>query len=257
MQTGDGLLRTSLCEDVYALAGVQLRTIRERLTRGSEALAQAVGVIFRILYEKQMKSRDLFCNDFECCCAAANDFFRMSEKCEEVVQDIQDECQLPPQAADTLNEQAAALLSLYSSDAVYAAQKTHIFCFQPIDEAISEDLFGPVWLGELTHNELALTLVRTLDDFMEDLEGFLDEIMVQKTVEAQISSSVNFYIKSLLAKSITHNARGSFFADNEKAIDRMRGDIAVIREYFEGLAEDWVTLNRLIESEFDIILRQC
>lgn len=71
---------TSLCEDVYSLAGVQLRTIRERLTRKSEALVQAVGVIFKNLYEKQMTSRDLFLTDFETCCAAANDFVRMSGK---------------------------------------------------------------------------------------------------------------------------------------------------------------------------------
>lgn len=70
-----------------------------------------------------MKSRDLFCQDFETCCAAANDFLRMSEKCEEIVSEIQDECKLSPQAQETLEEQAATLLGLYSSDAVYAAQK--------------------------------------------------------------------------------------------------------------------------------------
>ena len=83
---------TSLCEDVYSLAGVQLRTIRERLTRRSEALVQAVGVIFKNLYEKQMKAREIFCTDLETCCAASNDFIRMSDKCEEIVEEIQEEC---------------------------------------------------------------------------------------------------------------------------------------------------------------------
>jgi hypothetical protein len=83
-QTSEGRLITSLCEDVYSLAGVQLRTIRERLTRKSEALAQAVGVIFKNLYEKQIGCRNNFLQDFETCCAAANDFIRMSEKCEEL-----------------------------------------------------------------------------------------------------------------------------------------------------------------------------
>jgi len=253
-ETAEGRLVTSLCEDVFSLAGVQLRTIRERLTRRSEALVQAVGVIFKNLYEKQINCREKFCTDFETCCAASNDFVRMSEKCEEIVEEIKDECNLTPEATETLEEQTAALLGLYSSDAVYAAQKTHIYIFEPIEEAIFGDIFGEEWLNELTHNELALTLVRTLDDFMEDLEAFLDEVMVQKTVEAQISASVNFYIRCLLVKSSQHNSgRNSYFSDNEKAFARMRGDVNVIREYFEGLADSMPTLVRVIEREFDLL----
>lgn len=253
-ETADGRLVTSLCEDVFSLAGVQLRTIRDRLTRRSEALVQAVGVIFKNLYEKQIECRDNFCVDFETCCAAANDFIRMSEKCEEIITEVQDECNLTPEATETLEEQTAALLGLYSADAVYAAQKTHVYVFEPIEDAIFGDLFGAEWQDELTGNELALTLVRTLDDFMEDLEAFLDEVMVQKTVEAQITSSVNFYVRCLLAKATEHNSgRSSFFSDNEKAIMRMRGDIQVVREYFDGLAESMPTLTRAIEKEFDLL----
>jgi hypothetical protein len=256
IETAEGRLVTSLCEDVYAIAGVQLRTIRERLTRRSEALVQAVGVIFKNLYENQMHSRDLFCSDFETCCAASNDFFRMSEKCEDIMSEIQDECKLSAEATETLEEQSAALLGLYSSDAVYAAQKTHVYCFEPIEEATFADFFGDEWLHELTNNELALTIVRTLDDFMEDLEAFLDEVMVAKALEAQVSSCVNFYIKILLAKSAVHNSsRVSFFGDsnNEKAVRRMRDDITVTREYFEGLAETYPTLSRGIESEYHLL----
>lgn len=215
---------------------------------------QAVGVIFKNLYEKQTKARDNFCVDFETCCAAANDFVRMSDKCEEIVTEIQEECSLSPSAAETLEEQAAAILGLYSSDAVYAAKKTHMYCFEPIEEAIANELFGTEWEDELTHNELALTLVRTLDDFMEDLETFLDEVMVQKAVEAQISSSINFYIKCLLKKASSHNSsKKSYFADNGTAITRMRGDSTVMREYFDGLAETMPTLVRAVEKEFSVL----
>ena len=245
---------TSLCEDVYSLAGVQLRTIRDRLTRRSEALVQAVGVIFKNLYEKQMETRDEFCKDFEECCAASNDFVRMSERCEEIVMDIQEESKLSQEASETLEEQAAALLGLYSGDAVYAAQKTHVYIFAPIEEAIVEDLFGEEWLNEMTSNELALTLVRTLDDFMEDLESFLDEVMVQKCVEAQVQASVNFYVAMIIQKSGEHTSnRNSFFSDNDRALDRMRGDIDVIREYFDGLVESYPTLERVISREFSFL----
>jgi hypothetical protein len=117
---------TSLCEDVYSIAGVQLRTIRERLTRRSEALVQAVDVIFRNLYEKQIGCRNNFLLDFETCCAAANDFVRMSEKCEEVLSEMVAEYRLSPQASEALDAQSDILLGLYSGDAVFAAQKTHV-----------------------------------------------------------------------------------------------------------------------------------
>jgi hypothetical protein len=216
-----------------------------------------VGVIFKNLYEKQIAARDDFLNDLEECCAASNDFVRMSEKCEEIVGEIQDECNLSPEATETLEEQSAALLGLYSGDAVYAAQKTHIYCFEPIEEAIAGELFGPDWQDQLTHNELSLTLVRTLDDFMEDLETFLDEVMVQKTVEAQITASVNFYLKILMTKSANHKSglagATSYFSNVEKAVARMRGDLETMREYFVGLTDSMPTLTRAIEREFAIL----
>jgi Exocyst complex component Sec6 len=170
------------------------------------------------------------------------------------VNEIQSECSLSPIATETLEEQAAAILGLYSGDAVYAAKKTHIYCFEPIEEAIFNELFGTEWEVELTHNELALTLVRTLDDFMEDLETFLDEVMVQRAVEAQISSSINFYIRCMLRKSSLHkDGKKSCFADNAIAVTRMRGDTTVMREYFDGLAETMPTLERVIEKEFTLL----
>lgn len=214
----------------------------------------ATGVIFKNLYEMQIKSRDLFCTDLEECCAASNDFIRMSEKCEEIVEEIKGECELSSSAAFTLEEQANHLLGLYSGDAMYAAMKTCVYVFEPIEAEIFKDLFKAEWEDEMTQNDLALTLIRTLDDFMEDLETFLDEVMLQKTVEAQVMGSVNFYIRALLARATEHNSnRTPFFGHNEKSIGRMRGDVMVIREYFDGLAEGMPTLGRVITKEFEFL----
>jgi hypothetical protein len=253
-QTSDGRLITSLCEDVFSLAGVQLRTIRERLTRGSEALVQAVGVIFRNLYEKQIACRDDFLLDLETCCAAANDFIRMSEKCEEILGEMQDECQLTPAAQDALEEQSAILLGLYSSDAVFAAQKVQIYIFEPIDEAIGAELFGEDWSDNLTHNELALTLVRTLEDFMGDLEIFLDELMMGKAVDAMVIATVNFYIKCLLKKAAAHkDNKKSAFSDNQRALGRIMGDIRIMKDYFGNLASSFPALKRTVDNEFEAL----
>jgi hypothetical protein len=236
------------------LAGVQLRTIRERLTRRSEALVQAVGVIFKNLYEKQIASRNNFLSDFETCCAAANDFIRMSDKCEEILSEMVAECNLSLVASDALDEQSAILLGLYSSDAVFAAQKVHLYIFEPIEEAISEELFSEEWLNDLTHNELALTLVRTMEDFMGDLEVFLDEVMVGKTLDALVTATAMFYLKSILIAAHAHNNnKKPLWSDTKRALDRIRGDITTMKEYFESLAPSYPALGRAIENEFEVL----
>jgi hypothetical protein len=153
----------SLGEDVYSVAGVQLRTIQERLTRRSEALVQAVGVIFKNLNDKQIQYHNNFLHDFETCCAAANDFIRMSEQCEEMIAVLMAECNLTREATEQVEEQASLLLGLYSGDAVFSSQKILVYIFEPIEEAIAEELFTEEWLNELTGNELALTLIKTLE----------------------------------------------------------------------------------------------
>lgn len=253
-KTSEGRIFTSLCEDVFSLAGIQIRTIRERLTRKSEALVQSVGVILKNLYDVQNKARDRFLKDFESCCAASNDFLRMSEKCDSIVSEIRAETTLSPIVMESLEEQAAALIGLYSADAVYAGQSTHVYIFEPIEEAIAADLFGTDWLDDLTHNQLAWTLVRTLEDFMEDLEAFLDEIMVQKVVEALVSASVVFYIKILLGKASKNKSnKDSFFTDNKKALERMAGDITTIKEYVDNLSKNMPSLKRVIDREFEVL----
>jgi len=155
-------LVTSLCEDVFSLASVQVATIRERLSRKSDALVMSVCIIFSHLRTFQMQYRDQFLIDLESCCAAANDFQRMSEKCEDLLQEVISDCNFPEESLRTLQESANEVLNIYSADAVFAAQSAHRYIFEPIGEAIGNSLFAPDWENKLTHNELALTLVKTL-----------------------------------------------------------------------------------------------
>lgn len=252
--TGEGKIYTLLCQDIFGFVGVQLKTIRDHLTRRSEAMVQSVGVIVKTLYDVQVQSRDKFLTDFETCCAASNDFLQMSEAVDDVVAEIRNETSLSPVVMESLQEQSAALIGLYSADAVYAGQKTHVYIFEPIEEAITVDLFGVDWLETMTNNELALTLVRTVEDFMEDLENFLDEFMIQKVVEALVSASVIFYIRSLLGKASLHKSnRDSFFADNRRALDRMSADVAIMKEYFDEQAKSMASLKRIIDREFEVL----
>jgi len=218
-------------------------------------LAFAMSVIFKNLYEKQISSRDSFLKDFETCCAAANDFIRMAERFDVTVFEVKKECNFSPDASLSLDEQSAALIETYSKDAVFAAKKAHTYIFEPIEEAIANDLFGTKWLDELTQNELAFTLVRTLDDFVQDLEKYMDEIMVPKAVEALITASVLFYVNLLLGKSRNHKGKlvGPYFSNIEKALVRMTGDITVLREYFEDLSAKMPVLTSVMDREFEFL----
>jgi len=129
-----------------------------------------------------------------------------------------------------------------------------MYIFKPISEAISEDLFSLKWENDPSNNEAALILTRTLEDFMGDLEHFLDEFMLKKAVNALVRSSVIFYIKCLLEKAEKHNNnRVIAFGDIGQVFDRMFRDIKVIRDYFEGLAEGMPALTKLIEKEFEVL----
>jgi hypothetical protein len=253
-QTSEGRLFTSLCEDVFQLIGVQLRTIRERLTSKSDALVMTVCLVFSQLRAKQLTSRDVFLQSLESCCAAANDFQRMSEQVEDVVQDLIENSDLPEGSVKLIEENCGALVSIYSSDAVFAAQKIHCYVFEPLWDTISKDMFSHAWENEYTHNELALKITHTLDDFMRDLENFLDEFMLKKTVDALVASTVVFYIKCLLLTSEKHSSNKSeYFNDNAIAIERMDRDIKILRQYFDGLAEGMPALSKVVEKEFSVV----
>jgi hypothetical protein len=86
----------------------------------------------------------------------------MSEKCEDLLQEVISDCNFPEESLRTLHESANEVLNIYSADAVFAAQSAHRFIFEPIGDAIGNSLFGAEWESKLTHNELALTLVKTL-----------------------------------------------------------------------------------------------
>ena len=251
-QTTEGRLTTSLPEDVWALAGVQLRTIRERLTKKSTVLVDASSMVFRLMQLKQRETRDQFLVDLETCCAASNDFVRMTDQAEIVLTDLESTTDLSNENRGTLEEVANELMRQYSNDAVYAAQSVHKYVFQPIEEELADHLFQEEW-EKRGQSEMAQTLVRTIEDYMGDIEEWMEEIMVRKAVDALIKASINFYIRRLLLKAGKKGAKESSFIDNQRALTQIGKDIDVIKGYFDGLVETFPALERVIESEFEVL----
>ncbi len=90
---------------------------------------------------------------------------------------------------------------------------------------------------------------------MVDLETFLDEFMLKKTVDALVAATVVFYVKCLLLKSEKHNNnKVPYFGDVAKALERMDRDVKTMKEYFDGLAEGMPALVKVIEKEFSVLL---
>jgi hypothetical protein len=76
----------------------------------------------------------------------------MTEQCEDVLQDLIDQCEFSEKSKGTLGESCNALVALYSGDAVYAAQKAHSYIFEPIYSQIADDFSSAKWETEFTHN---------------------------------------------------------------------------------------------------------
>lgn len=95
------------------------------------------------------------------------------------------------------------------------------------------------------------------DDFIRDLKLFLYEFLLKKALDAIVRSTVVFYIRCLLLKAQKqkhHKKAGRYFNDNEVALRRMAKDVELMRDFFDALAEDDPALNRIIESEFFILV---
>jgi Exocyst complex component Sec6 len=248
-------------------------------------MIQLVTIVFKALYEAQKAHRDQFLGDWECCCAGANDFVDMSDKLEAIADEIRSECTLTQSASESLDNVAGALLNLYTTDSVYAAQKVTYFIFKDIYEAeeITPIFFTVEWLDDLPvsfsfssltsryafscsvnlndptntaklqNNELAEDIVKTINDYMEDIEKYMDEIMVQKFVQAMATRFVNYYIELLLQKSPTHKSGSKpFFDDNKRALDRMNGDVELVKDYFLEITDsENKPLREAIDREFD------
>ncbi len=159
-QKGDMLLVTSLCEDVFSVLRLHLETIQLLLNKNSDTFTRTVCLMFSQLRLKQVKFRGQFLKNLETCCAAANDFQRMAEHCEGLIGDLRG--QVSEASITILEENCNTLVSLFLRDAVFASQMTYKYIFEPIWENIAGDLFGSIWEKELTYNELALKMTKTM-----------------------------------------------------------------------------------------------
>mmetsp|Transcript_13619 Transcript_13619/g.15133 ORF Transcript_13619/g.15133 Transcript_13619/m.15133 type:complete len:582 (-) Transcript_13619:410-2155(-) len=263
IQTSEGRLTTSLPEDVWGLAGVQIRTIRERLNKKSTVMVDAFMMIFSAMQLKQRDCRENFLLDLETSCAAANDFFRMTDECDLVVEELLEHTELSAESQQNVQDIANELLRQYTNDAVYAAQSVHKCIFEPIDDELKDTLFTEEWEGYAGgERQHAMIIVRTIEDYLLDITVWMEEAMVRKLVDSLVQASANFYLKHLLLqaeKNYIQNSKGLFkhhtpcFKDRDKAVANINGDIKAIRSYFDAATETFPALKRVVAEEFELL----
>jgi len=263
----NGHLVTSLPSEVFSFVNSQIQVLSEYVLSQnlgytdacSTLIIEAAISLVENLADRQRTFRTCFHQSFESCCAAANNFVRMMELSEEWLEDLREDHKLdmPPGRFSwaLLKQKHEDLVSMYGNDAVYAAQMTNNFIFQPIKERLTNRLFENDWESKLTHNEIALSLVKTIEDFAEDLKLYLsDEIILKKVFDRIIATTVGVYIQNLMlkARKMRKNMikRKKGFQNSTRAVSRMQKDIEIMKDFFLEEASNLPSLSRTIQQEF-------
>lgn len=247
-QTNEGRLITSLPEDLWILARVQLTAIRDIFSFESDVFFHAAAIIFRCIQNKNRSHWTYQYMDVETCCAAANDALRMIHLAEIELEDIKFHSGISEEHFGKLELVIDQLSTQILQDAVLSASTVHIYIFDPIEKALKHRLFELEW-EDLTYNDMAVTVVRTIEDYLDDMENWFEESMLRKALDALVKGTVNFYIKHLLEKSIRR--RKHTFDKPDRALQRISGDICVFQEFFETWIDRFKPLERVLILEFE------
>ena len=297
-----GKVSIGLCEDVVYVITVQFEVMDEVLSLEVDREDQndlrnyAVHAIFKILFEAQVDYRDCFLSDLERCCAAANDFHRLSDWLKEWAQELNDahpylKLVVKPGKSDrSINlepnqVEVGELLQLYAADSTYAAQMTYGFAMESVlDSEVKADLFGSRWESKYTSNEVVQSLLKTTEEYKAELELYLDDdVLYRKALDALMNATIVFYVRCLIQKAMrahkgtlklqkreaekrrrgsgdrgsTSGRRTFSFVDPVRAAVRVQGDLKLIQFAFEDWTVDIPSLRQSLYEEMKIIQTMC
>ena len=287
VQSVDESLFTTLCEDVFSLVNIQVDLLHEYLQinkiekteAGQSLILVSLISIVRNLHELQLQHRDRFLQNLEFSCAAANDFMRMIECFDDLMESIHRRyprlkllINHPVQNEEDsaymalLESESSDLIALYGNDAVYSVQRSQMAAIDNIQQSsIPLDLFSVAWEDEFHNNEVARAIVSHAENFLRECHDQLSNAFLYgKIVSALIRAIVCFYVKCLLqkAKRVRLHKRGEAdtgsletpFVTPNRAVLRMLHDIEVFRKYFLHLIKPLPELARLVEDELSILV---
>lgn len=272
----NGTLTTSLAEDIFSLLQLQERVLAGFLVaskllktrKGCSMLVTGLLSILTSLQQTQQRHKILLLTTLEDSCAAANDFWRISEMMEGFSDHLMQTYPFLANAEDewpaaSVRRLAADLVRQFSLDAVHAAERVHVFGMRSMNQSkIPTDLFSPSWEHDWTHNEVMSAMVETLEDYLADCRVYLaTEFLYHKAVVVCSRAAVCCYIRCLIEKADTvtrrrrHRERpkGKPFGSRKRALIRMQDDIHMLREFFCDKAVGSGALKRIVMGEISVL----
>ena len=279
--TTSGTLTTSLAEDVFSLLYMQEEVLDDFLNdnillgtrKGDTMLVDGLLTIIRKLTQTQTSCLPMFLSTLEDCSAAANDFFRMSDKMETFIQDLLEKYPLLVKAdegSDTslVRQEGMEMVSKFSRDAVQCAERSQVFIMRAIKKtSIPSDLFSLHWEDDWTRNQVVVQMLNVFEDYLSRYihQYLCNEYLYDKALVVSAKAMICFYIRCLIEKADSVGRRrrnlerfrktseGQPFKSRSRALRRMGDDIGLMKDFFVSKAKDNVTLTRILIYEMNIL----
>ena len=278
-----GKLTTAIAEDVLSLLDLQFHTLQDYFRDHNELLQTSVvdtivadftRSVFAHISNNQRNLRPIFLyQGIDECCAAANDFLRMSDKLDALSDELletrkdlfsKDENSV---GRTTLKSEGANLVASLMQDAVQAAEHIQVLLMRKVNRTtIASDLFSPSWEDEWTHNEVMIELLQLFDVDLARIQTFMSaDHLYHKTLTACCKAIVCFYIRCLVQKADSVSLRRRNrervgrageqqpFRTPDRALRRMSDDIAMIKGFFKDKSTETMALMRILGEEMRIL----
>lgn len=206
------------------------------------------------------------------CCAAANDFLRMSDGVDLLVKKLSEENKLffgneTSLGRSTLSYEGGALVSSLMQDAFHAAEHIQVMLMRKVNRtSIPSDLFSPSWEDDWTHNEVMVEMLQIMDLDLARAETFMSvDHLYHKTLTACCKAIVCFYVRCLVQKadSVCSRRRNRDrmgrpgeqqpFRNPDRALLRMQDDIRLIKSFFHEKSTETMALTRILGDEMRIL----
>jgi hypothetical protein len=131
---------------------------------------------------------------------------------------------------------------------------------------IANDLFSREWEDIMVHNEVAVSIVKTISDYLTDIGQYVEHpFLYHKIVASLVRGTVCFYTQCFVKKAHTirrvmkrdfanKRAQRLAFVSSKRAIMRITYDVEVFQNFFDQLAKGNTTLSRLITDELFVLV---
>ena len=283
-----GALTTSLPEDVFHLVDTQLTLLHDFLVAkgiankapATSATVDAVRAIVSSLTYHHTRYRFMFLQNLESSIAFANDLMRMLEKKEGMQQRLNacfprlewDDLKRGDSQTLMVRRELNQLASMYSDDATNACQRAVTFIMRSLQASrIPNELFSRDWEDVMVHNEVAVSIIKSVSDYLADIQGFVEHpFLYHKIIASLVRGIVCFYMQCLVKKAHTirrvmkrdfsnTRAKRLAFMSGKRAVTRISYDVKVFHDFFQQVAEGHSVLSRLITDELFVfvILIEC